>query len=115
MILGHLQAIAPEVRLFEFLRDVLGIIVFAMPAKAQQLGRDQLRPPASAGLRHRVTEGVQAFSQVGAVHFMGRHAVADGLVGQIAAGELARVRRRVGILIIGHHQNQRQSFNRRLI
>ena len=86
----------------------MGIIVFAMAAKAQQLGHDKLRSAARARLPHRPAKGVQALFQISAIHFMRGHAVADGLVAQLAAGELARVRRRISKLIIGHHQDQRQ-------
>ena len=42
-------------------------------------------------------------------------AVADGLVGKIFAGELARSRRRVGVLIVGDNQNERQFFDGGLV
>ena len=46
---------------------------------------------------------------------MGGHAVTDGLVGQVAAGELAGIRRRISELIVGHDEDQRQTFDRSLI
>ena len=89
--------------------------MFAVAAKAEQRGDDQLRAAAGAGAGHGLADNFQARGQIRAVHRLRFDAVTNGLVGEVAAGKLARGRRGIGVLIVGHDQNQRQFFHGGLV
>ena len=53
---------------FQFRINVTGVVVFAVAAKPEQCGDDQLRAAAGAGARDGVADNFQARGQIRAVH-----------------------------------------------
>jgi two-component system, sensor histidine kinase and response regulator len=115
LVLGHFDAVAPCCRLFELRFDVTGIIMFAVPAKAKEGSDHHLGTCAGAGALHGVAEDPQAGGEIGTINGVAGDAVPEGTVHKIPAGELAGVGGRIGVLIIGDHQDQRETFHRRLV
>ena len=86
--LGYFQAVASERRIFQFRINVAGIVVFAVAAKPEQSGDDELRAVSGACACNGFADGFQTRGQFRAVNGMGFDAIAGGLVGEIFAGEL---------------------------
>ena len=89
--------------------------MFAVTAKPEQGGDDHLRAATGAGARHGVTHNLQTRGQIRAIHGMGFHAITSGFVRQIAAGKFAVIWRRVGVMVVGNNEHERQFFNGGLI
>jgi hypothetical protein len=89
--------------------------VFAVAAEAEQGGDDELRTVAGPGAIHRVADHFEAGGQIRAVHRIRFNAVARAPVGQVGAGELAAVRGGVGVLVVGHDEDEREFFDGGLV
>ena len=94
--------------------NVIGVVMFAVAAEPEQFGDDQLRAVARARWRRRR----RPFSGTRPDPCRPRNALrrrSRRLVRQIVAGELAVGRRGIGILIVGHDQDERQFFDGGLV
>jgi hypothetical protein len=86
----------------------MGIVVFAVTAEPKQTGHDHLWTSASAGFADHFLCNFEAGEQVSAVNGAGLDAVACSFVNEGSAGELPFIGSGIGVVIVGHKENQRQ-------
>ena len=61
---------------------------------------------------HSESQGLETGHRVGAVAFEASDAVSGGFVEEVGADELAVVRCGVSVLVVGHHDDEREVFDR---
>ncbi len=89
--------------------------MFCVAGQSKAVSDDQLRAISRSGSFRRAPKHLQAVPEIGSIQGMAFDAVPDGPIDQIFAGELSTVWRRIGVLIVHHHDNQRQFFDRRQV
>ncbi len=111
LLFGEQEAIAPDVGRLECRVNVAGVVMLAVPDQPQEIANHELgAAPIACGLHSRFHH-IEAGAEIKPVDAVSGDPVTNRLVEQILAGELARVRRGVGVLVVRHDNDERKFFD----
>ena len=111
-LLGALQRILRERLAPNVVGHVAGVVVLAVTGETQSRCDDELRWTTGARALDGGADDFEALRQVGAVDRAAFVAVALRAIDQIRTGELAVVRRGVGVMIVCRDDDQRHMLDR---
>src|SRR4029077_5146462 len=98
-LLGDLQTVACKWFALDLVRHVTGIVVFAVPGKAQHGSDNQLRRTSRARTFDRATDYLEARTEIRAIKTVAFKTITDRAIDKVVAREFAVVRCGIGIMI----------------